>query len=276
MHSSLGIPPMIQQQTPTLQTGWGIMGTDGQVHKALDGQYGSLTVNPETGAVDYKYHQNSGVQKTGSSTDHDVVDTFIIALAGDKNSQVEVDLHIHAQSTHGHSGHHIDASTLTGMEVTPIVSPQHDEPQSDESIDQVNLDLTDAEVIAPQDVSAEHAISSEHEPAPELHFDLSNGAALLDDAKADKAATATKEALEKVAGLLEEHPDSVEEKLVKLVENAPVKEPVPAEHAAPSHSADKTSEDGATHEPHADHADYVPPPSHDDDDDLHHDGTGLT
>ena len=142
---------------------------------------------------------------------------------------------------------------------------------------------TDAQA-AGSDVEAPDADTSKDTVAAETalttdsgdDFDLGNAGALLDDAKADKAATATKEALEKVAGLLEEHPDSVEEKLVKLVENAPVKEHVPAEHAAPSHSADQTSEDSATHEPQVDHADYVPPPSHNDDDDLHHDGTGLT
>ncbi|MCK5663554.1 MAG: hypothetical protein KAI17_08710 [Thiotrichaceae bacterium] len=58
-------------------------------------------------------------------------------------------------------------------------------------------------------------------------FNLGNAAALLDGVKADKVITDTKEALENVAGLLEEHIDSVEQSLIHNVENTLIKEPVP-------------------------------------------------
>ncbi|USD42311.1 VCBS domain-containing protein [Vibrio sp. SCSIO 43135] len=143
LHASLGIPPTLPHATPNLQTGWGILTGNGHIVSSLHGQFGTLHVNAQTGQLDYDYHASSGVIKThtggayGSGTDE--TDTFTLTLAGTQNSQVQVHLHLHSQSVHGHSGHHIDMTTLTGIDVAPLAPPPPPPPpqfvQSDEPAD---------------------------------------------------------------------------------------------------------------------------------------------
>ena len=139
LHALLGIPPTLQQGTPNLQTGWGISDSHGHSVNTLHGQFGTLHINPATGELHYDYAPSSGVIKThsgGNSGGTDETDTFVLTLGGSQNSHVEVHLHLHSQSVHGNSGHHIDQTTLTGMDISPILpthpapSPavQHDEP----------------------------------------------------------------------------------------------------------------------------------------------------
>ena len=73
------------------------------------------------------------MQKTGTGHNGDETDVFTLTLAGDKNSEVQVHLHLHSQSVHGNSGHHIDQTTLTGMDLHPIVTSANDEPDSADS-----------------------------------------------------------------------------------------------------------------------------------------------
>ena len=209
----------------------------------------------------WSYTADHARQSSKQETEAEMLEVRLMDSKGHMVDSVHIEVDLGGFT--GHGNWHVHQLSITHVDVDAGG-------QSDETV------VSAQDFAVTFDAAPDPSATTAPESAPELHFDLSNGAALLDSAKAGKAATATTEALEKVAGLLEEHPDSVEEKLVKLVENAPVKEPVPVEHAAPPHSADQTSEDGATHEPQVDHADYVPPPSHDDDDDLHHDGTGLT
>ncbi|WP_255312070.1 VCBS domain-containing protein [Aliivibrio sp. 1S175] len=139
LHALLGIPPTLQQGTPNLQTGWGISDSHGHSVNTLHGQFGTLHINPATGELHYDYAPSSGVIKAhsgGNSGGTDETDTFMLTLGGSQNSHVEVHLHLHSQSVHGNSGHHIDQTTLTGMDISPILpthpapSPavQHDEP----------------------------------------------------------------------------------------------------------------------------------------------------
>ncbi|WP_407334274.1 VCBS domain-containing protein [Enterovibrio sp. 27052020O] len=127
LHVSIGVPPIIHQGTPTSMTGWGISDGHGHSLTTLHGQFGTLHVNPATGELNYDYQQSSGVVKThtggsyGSGTDE--TDSFVLTLGGDQNSQVAVHLHLHSQSVHGNSGHHIDQTTLTGMDLSPIAPP---------------------------------------------------------------------------------------------------------------------------------------------------------
>ncbi|MCK6263727.1 VCBS domain-containing protein [Vibrio sp. ZSDE26] len=151
LHASLGTPPQLLLSIPTLQTGWGILTANGHVASSLHGQFGTLHVNPQTGHLDYDYHTSSSVIKTHTGTSNgagtDETDTFVLTLAGTQNSKVEVHLHLHSQSVHGNSGHHIDQTTLTGIDVNPLSSPsppppvQHDEP--DTNIDSLNDSLGD-------------------------------------------------------------------------------------------------------------------------------------
>ncbi|WP_141677285.1 VCBS domain-containing protein, partial [Aliivibrio sp. 1S128] len=139
LHALLGIPPTLQQGTPNLQTGWGISDSHGHSVNTLHGQFGTLHINPATGELHYDYAPSSGVIKAhsgGNSGGTDETDTFVLTLGGSQNSHVEVHLRLHSQSVHGNSGHHIDQTTLTGMDISPILpthpapSPavQHDEP----------------------------------------------------------------------------------------------------------------------------------------------------
>ncbi|MCL1066733.1 VCBS domain-containing protein [Shewanella olleyana] len=154
LHTSIGVPPMIHQSIPTPLTGWGILDGHGHSLASLHGQFGTLTVNPATGALDYDYHTDSAVHKTGTGQNGDVTDTFLLTLSGDQNSQVEVHLHLHSQSVHGNSGHHIDQTTLIGMDLTPLantappppVVTQSDEPDYQSDVVDVNIDMTGDEL----------------------------------------------------------------------------------------------------------------------------------
>ncbi|WP_413755921.1 VCBS domain-containing protein [Vibrio sp. F13] len=177
LHASIGIPPIIHQGTPTPMTGWGISDHHGHSLTTLHGQFGTLHVNPATGELSYDYQQtSSGVVKThtggsyGSGTDE--TDSFVLTLGGDQNSQVAVHLHLHSQSVHGNSGHHIDQTTLTGMDLSPIApSPppapgmsQADEPDASFSTpDEVTLNFD--EVTA----NLEHTAIGEHEQRSGAH-----------------------------------------------------------------------------------------------------------
>ncbi|PMN00734.1 hypothetical protein BCT41_11540 [Vibrio splendidus] len=180
LHATLGIPPIIHQGTPSLLTGWGISDGHGHSLSHLQGQFGTLNVNPATGELHYDYAPSSGVIKTHSGGNYggtDETDTFVLTLGGSQNSHVEVHLHLHSQSVHGHSGHHIDQTTLTGMDLSPISTAhpappppppvQHDEPdmasQADFTVtlsDDSNLDLTQQTHQEPDQKSSHHGAAA--------------------------------------------------------------------------------------------------------------------
>lgn len=155
LHASLGIPPLIHQAVPHMQTGWGILTGGGHVVSSLQGQFGTLHVNAQTGELTYDYQTSSGVIKThtggsyGSGTDE--TDSFILTLAGTQNSQVSVHLHLHSQSVHGASGHHIDQTTLTGIDVSPLNAPPPPPPVASDEISPItpendNVDIAGVDV----------------------------------------------------------------------------------------------------------------------------------
>ncbi|HFQ4982122.1 TPA: VCBS domain-containing protein, partial [Vibrio vulnificus] len=150
LHASLGIPPLIHQAVPHMQTGWGILTGGGHVVSSLQGQFGTLHVNAQTGELTYDYQTSSGVIKThtggsyGSGTDE--TDSFILTLAGTQNSQVSVHLHLHSQSVHGASGHHIDQTTLTGIDVSPLNAPPPPPPVASDEISPITPENDNVEV----------------------------------------------------------------------------------------------------------------------------------
>ncbi|HAS6144900.1 TPA: tandem-95 repeat protein, partial [Vibrio vulnificus] len=150
LHASLGIPPLIHQAVPHMQTGWGILTGGGHVVSSLQGQFGTLHVNAQTGELTYDYQSSSGVIKThtggsyGSGTDE--TDSFILTLAGTQNSQVSVHLHLHSQSVHGASGHHIDQTTLTGIDVSPLNAPPPPPPVASDEISPITPENDNVEV----------------------------------------------------------------------------------------------------------------------------------
>ena len=148
--------------------------------------------------------------------------------------------------SHSNYSSHFNIDTSANAAATAVVTGvAHDEPEQTQQVD-------------------------------ELQFDLSHASNLLEDSRSGKFIADTREAMEKVAGLLDEESDSVEQKLIHQVENAPVKASVPSEHAIQKAEAGSSS-DEAAHGNTIKDADYAPP-SHplDDDDEHHHDGSGLT
>lgn len=173
LHASLGTPP--QHQTGGSQhNGWGIFGSGGHIVTSLHGQFGTLHVDPHTGHLDYDYSTSSGVIKThsggsyGSGTDE--TDSFVLTLDGAQNSQIAVHLHLHSQSIHGNSGHHIDVTTLTGMDVSPLAPPPPPPPistQADEPMDSDSLDV-DLTSLSGGDIDNEaHLVQQEHHSSHE-------------------------------------------------------------------------------------------------------------
>ncbi len=242
-------------------------------------KYGDLTVNPD-GSFHYVPNGNTDGMATNSGHGgwhhfgggHEGKDTFIVDVTdshGEKTSKyLTFDVHT------DYNGHH---AIVTGAsDSDPALAVSNDEPEQVEHTDTVDVNVQGDDTDANHDsISDAHSIHDVAESG-EFNFDLGNAAAMLDDAKADKAIADTAEALQKVAGLLEEHPDSVEASLVHHVENAPIKEPVPSEHAI--HQAehpDSATDDATSHDHSIDHTEYAPP-HHSTDDDDHHDGSGLT
>jgi VCBS repeat-containing protein len=125
--------------------GWGIDNGHGGSVNSLQGQYGTLTIDPQTGHFEYHYQQNSGVIKHGGSSvaSGQHVDTFHIVQQGVAAGDADVQVQIDVQSVHGNSGHHVDHTVLQGITFTPVAPVQHDAPD-DVDTDEVTLDLTDA------------------------------------------------------------------------------------------------------------------------------------
>ena len=122
--------------------GWTIDNGGSHGVLSLQGQYGTLTIDPTTGHFEYHYQSQSGVIKHGGSaaTSGHHTDTFHILQHGTHTSDADVEVNIDVQSTHGNSGHHVDSTTLLGINIVPVQSPQHDVPSDEGPILEVTLD----------------------------------------------------------------------------------------------------------------------------------------
>ncbi len=123
--------------------GWSIDNGRGQGVLSLQGHYGTLTINPQTGHFDYHYQADSAVIKHGGSgaTSGRHTDTFHILQHGTYISDADVQVNINVQSVHGHSGHHVDHTTLLGIDIVPVAPTQHDAPGDDGPNFEVTLDF---------------------------------------------------------------------------------------------------------------------------------------
>uniref|UniRef100_UPI00262E59D9 VCBS domain-containing protein n=1 Tax=uncultured Shimia sp. TaxID=573152 RepID=UPI00262E59D9 len=121
--------------------GWSIDNGHGGA-LSLQGQYGTLTIDPKTGHFEYDYRAQSAVIKSGGGgmTSGHHTDTFHILQHGTHTSDADVQVNINVQSVHGNSGHHVDHTTLIGIDIVPATPPQHDAPSNDEPIFEVTLD----------------------------------------------------------------------------------------------------------------------------------------
>ena len=161
---TLGVPPLLPSLTPvaTAQSGWRIHLPNGQYVTSHHGQYGTLTIDPQTGHLHYQEQAQVHTGPHGSASgigQHE--DKFEVALQG--TNQDEVVAHVNVQIlSHGpgHSGKLTVGTEVVDMTITPLVHTshpappppppvQHDEPdmapQADFTVtlsDDSNLDLT--------------------------------------------------------------------------------------------------------------------------------------
>ncbi|MCZ4339860.1 VCBS domain-containing protein, partial [Shewanella colwelliana] len=160
-------PPIIQQLTPSLSgAGWAITDGHGHTSNSLQGQYGTLTIDPVTGHVDYVYRQaptagnkaTGGTHWAGQTTSEEHHDVFQVVYHDAHASNVDVKVNVDVTYVHGHSGHNQTSTHLVGMTITPDTSAapppapvMHDAPQDDEFsaviVDEVDLS---SDVIAHQ------------------------------------------------------------------------------------------------------------------------------
>jgi len=113
MHASVGV-------SANPQATWGIMTDGNQVTNYVESAFGSVHIDGETGELEYKYHENSGLDKYGSSADTTLNENFILYLGKEQYAELEVSLHIQAQNIHGYSGHQIDSTTIDEMKLLKI------------------------------------------------------------------------------------------------------------------------------------------------------------
>ncbi|MFA0581050.1 VCBS domain-containing protein [Vibrio breoganii] len=140
---TLGVPPLLPSLTPvpTAQSGWRIHLPSGQYVTSHHGQYGTLTIDPQTGQLEYKEDPQTHTGPHGSASgigQHE--DKFEVALQGTNQDQVVAHVNIQILSHGpGNSGKLTVGTEVVDMTITPIVHTSHPAPppppptQSDES-----------------------------------------------------------------------------------------------------------------------------------------------
>ncbi|MGC9533672.1 VCBS domain-containing protein [Vibrio atlanticus] len=179
---TLGVPPLLPSLTPvpTAQSGWRIHLPNGQYVTSHHGQYGTLTIDPQTGHLHYQEQAQVHTGPHGSASgigQHE--DKFEVALQG--SNQDEVVAHVNIQIlSHGpgSSGKLTVGTEVVDMTITPLVHTshpappppppvQHDEPdmasQADFTVtlsDDSNLDLTQQTHQEPDQKSSHHGAAA--------------------------------------------------------------------------------------------------------------------
>lgn len=179
---TLGVPPLLPSLTPvpTTQSGWRIHLPNGQYVTSHHGQYGTLTIDPQTGHLHYQEQAQVHTGPHGSASgvgQHE--DKFEVALQG--TNQDEVIAHVNIQIlSHGPggSGKLTIGTEVVDMTITPVVHTshpappppppvQHDEPdmasQADFTVtlsDDSNLDLTQQTHQEPDEKTIHHGAAA--------------------------------------------------------------------------------------------------------------------
>ncbi|MCC5516468.1 tandem-95 repeat protein [Vibrio splendidus] len=179
---TLGVPPLLPSLTPvpTAQSGWRIHLPNGQYVTSHHGQYGTLTIDPQTGHLHYQEQAQVHTGPHGSASgigQHE--DKFEVALQG--SNQDEVVAHVNIQIlSHGpgNSGKLTVGTEVVDMTITPLVHTshpappppppvQHDEPdmasQADFTVtlsDDSNLNLTQQTHQEPDQKTSHHGAAA--------------------------------------------------------------------------------------------------------------------
>ncbi|MGR5194404.1 VCBS domain-containing protein, partial [Vibrio rotiferianus] len=130
--ATLGVPPLLPSLTPvpTAQSGWRIHLPNGQYVTSHHGQYGTLTIDPQTGQLHYQEQAQVHTGPHGSASglgQHE--DKFEVALQG--ANQEEVVAHVNIQVlSHGpgHSGKLTVGTEVVDMTITPVTHASHPAP----------------------------------------------------------------------------------------------------------------------------------------------------
>jgi hypothetical protein len=130
--ATLGVPPLLPSLTPvpTAQSGWRIHLPNGQYVTSHHGQYGTLTIDPQTGQLHYQEQAQVHTGPHGSASglgQHE--DKFEVALQG--ANQEEVVAHVNIQVlSHGpgHSGKLTVGTEVVDMTITPVTHTSHPAP----------------------------------------------------------------------------------------------------------------------------------------------------
>ncbi|MEZ9141939.1 MULTISPECIES: VCBS domain-containing protein, partial [unclassified Shewanella] len=154
--ASLGVPTLIPTQTPvpTAQQGWKIL-VNGHYQTSYTSQWGTLTINPKTGQLNYQEHANTHTGPHGSAQNVGVhEDKFEVALQGSHHDDVIMHVQVSILSHGpGHSGKLTLSSEVLDMTVTPTITHSappppptaadaNDAPQND-AIADISVDLHD-------------------------------------------------------------------------------------------------------------------------------------
>jgi len=152
------VPPLLQQLNPQASGsgGWGIDDGHGHTVTSLQGDYGTLTIDPATGHVEYIYNTapvqgvkaSGGTHVAGQTTTEEHHDIFKIVYHDVHASDVDVKVDLDVTYIHGHSGHnqmstHLMDMTLTPASVSPAPPVQHDEAVHESVVDEFTIDILD-------------------------------------------------------------------------------------------------------------------------------------
>ncbi|MDF1881670.1 VCBS domain-containing protein [Sulfurimonas sp. MAG313] len=113
MHAGIGI-------AESFETPWGLMNEEGKRVDFLDSEFARIHIDGETGEIEYRYYEGSGLKKYGRSADDLVCEKFLLTKGKEAYAQLEVNVHIQAESIHGYSGQEIDSSTIKEMKLIKI------------------------------------------------------------------------------------------------------------------------------------------------------------
>ncbi|WP_425667690.1 VCBS domain-containing protein (plasmid) [Vibrio tubiashii] len=182
---TLGVPPLLPSLTPvpTTQSGWRIHLANGQYVTSHHGQYGTLTIDPQTGDLHYQEQAQVHTGPHGSASgigQHE--DRFEIALQG--TNQDEVVAHVNIQIlSHGpgHSGKLTVGTEVVDMTITPIVHASHPAPPPPPPIQHDEPEIASHEdftFTVSEDTSLDLSQHAHQEPSQKT--DHSGAAAYLD------------------------------------------------------------------------------------------------
>ncbi|MDD9176156.1 tandem-95 repeat protein [Aliivibrio finisterrensis] len=168
---TLGVPPLLPSLTPvpTAQSGWRIHLPNGQYVTSHHGQYGTLTIDPQTGHLHYQEQAQVHTGPHGSASgvgQHE--DKFEVALQG--TNQDEVVAHVNVQIlSHGpgNSGKLTIGTEAVDMTITPVTHASHPAPPPPPPVQHNEPDMTsqaDFTVTLSDDNYLDLAQHAYHEP----------------------------------------------------------------------------------------------------------------